>query len=97
MHALLQSLSLRQQAALALGVLLAGFLVGLVTDPRGLRRWWSLGGEIARVEAENVGKRAEVEGMQRRVRALREDPSALERQARENGYVREDEILFELR
>lgn len=97
MHAFLQSFTLRQQAALAIGVLLAGFSIGLATDPRGLRRWWSLGGEIERVEAENVVKRAEVEGMQRRVRALRDDAAALERQARENGYVREDEILFELR
>jgi cell division protein FtsB len=97
MQALFQSLSLRQQAALALGVLLAGFLLGLVTDPRGLRRWWSLGGEIIRVQGENDVLRREVELMQRKTRALQGDAQALERAARENGYVREDEILFELR
>lgn len=97
MRAAFNAMTLRQQAMLAASVLVFGFLLGLVTDPHGLRRWWAMGGEIDRLGSENARLRTEVDALKRRAHALQNDDQALERVARENGYVRADEILFELR
>jgi cell division protein FtsB len=90
-------LSLRQQAAIAGTVLVVGFGVGLASDPRGLRLWWRLGDDVGRLDTENAKLRGDIDGLRRKVLALRGDPKSLERAARESGYVRDDEILFELR
>jgi cell division protein FtsB len=81
----------------ALSVLVVGFGAGLAADERGLRRWVELGENTERIETENAKIKAEVERLRRRSEALRGDPRALERAARENGFVRDGEILFELK
>lgn len=90
-------LSSRQRIALASVVLAAGFSAGIVGDPRGLRRWLDLGDDVSRLETSNAKLRGEIDQLRRRADALKGDPRSLERAARENGFVRPDEILFELK
>lgn len=90
-------LSTRQKLLLAASVLALGFGAGIVTDKRGLRLWVELGDDVSRLETENAKLRGELDMLHRRADALRGDPRSLERSAREAGFVREGEILFELR
>ncbi len=67
-----------------------------ILDEQGLPRYRALKGELAEVERVNDRMRREVEDLQREVAALRSDPEAIERIARDElGMVREDEILFQ--
>ncbi len=66
-------------------------------DPRGLRLWRRLGQDVSRVNADNGKLEVEIASLQKKTEALRSDPRSLERAARENGYVRENEILIELK
>lgn len=90
-------LSTRQRILLGSATLLGGFALGVAADPRGLRRYVELGQDVARVETENARLRQELEVVRRKVNALRDDATLLERAARERGYVRADEFLFEIR
>lgn len=93
-------LTARQRIFLGSTVLVAGLTAGFAWDPAGIRRWIELGEDVERVERENERLRREIEVMRLRVAALRGengDDRALERAARERGYVREDELLFEFR
>jgi cell division protein FtsB len=79
-----------------------GLLVGALVlvplrmlDPQGLPRYRALREEKAAVEHLNDRLRREVRDLQRHVRALRTDPDALERVARDDlGMIRDDELLF---
>lgn len=82
-------------AAAVLGVV--SFSLWLALDDEGLRRRHALGKDLDQLETRNAQLRGEIELLRRRADALRGDPKALERAARENGYVRDDEILFQLR
>jgi cell division protein FtsB len=88
--------SLRRRVYVGLMVLLVGFAAGVAADPKGLRHWAALGEEAARLEVDNARLRGDIDALRRKAEALRGDPRALERSARENGYVRPDEVLFEL-
>jgi cell division protein FtsB len=64
-------------------------------DPAGLRRYVSLDREAERMKAENARLAAENARLVREVRALRSDPSALERAAREElRLVRPGEKVY---
>ncbi len=64
-------------------------------DPAGLRRHAGLAQEVGRMEAENALLAAENARLVREVRALRTDPAALERAAREElRLVRPGERVY---
>jgi cell division protein FtsB len=86
----------RRKIVVALSVLVVGFMTGMATDRRGVRKWVELGDDLARLETENARLRGEIDSLRRKAEALRGDPRSLERAARENGYVRDGELLFEL-
>ncbi len=94
---MLSRLSVRQMAIVGGSVLTLGFAGGLFSDPDGLSLWFSLGDDVARLEVQNAEKRGEIEALRRRVQALKSDSHAIERAARESGYIHTDELLFELR
>ena len=97
MAAFFESDSIGRQALIGSGLLVVTFLVGFFADPHGLRKLSSLGDQVVQEEAENDRLRAEIDVLRRKAKALHGDPAALERAARESGYVRSGEILFELR
>jgi cell division protein FtsB len=64
-------------------------------DPAGLRRYLALSGEVARMEDENRRLAAENAALSREAHALRSDPAALERAAREElRFVRPGERVY---
>lgn len=64
-------------------------------DPSGLRRYLALASEVGRMEDENRRLAAENSSLSREVRALRSDPAALERAAREElRFVRPGERVY---
>lgn len=67
-----------------------------ILDEQGLPRYRALKSELAEVRRVNERMRRDVEDLQREVAALRSDPEAIERIARDElGMVRDDEILFQ--
>ncbi len=67
-----------------------------ILDEEGLPRYRALKSELAEVERINERLRREIQQRQREVDALRSDPAAIERIARDElGMIREDEILFQ--
>jgi len=82
----------------ALRVYLGGLaLVALVSalDASGLRKARRLEGEAARIEADNARLAQESARLSREVKALRSDPAAMERAAREDlGLVRPGERVY---
>ncbi len=80
-----------------------GLIVGAVAaaaaaaalDPSGLRRHVELSGEVRRMRAENARLAAENAQLTREAHALRSDPAALERAAREElRFVRPGERVY---
>jgi cell division protein FtsB len=71
--------------------------VAMALDPRGFRAWRHLGSDVRAAEAQNAALAAQIDVLRRKVDALRSGPQALERAAHENGYVHENEMLFELK
>jgi len=72
-------------------------LLALVSalDPGGLRKARRLADEAGRVEADNARLAEENARLSREVKALRTDPSAMERAAREDlGLVRPGERVY---
>lgn len=79
-----------------LAVLLALFAAS-VAHPDGLRKALRNEEEGRRLERENSELEQAVARLRREVRALRGDPTAIERAAREDlGYVRPGEIIYKL-
>ena len=67
-----------------------------ILDERGLPRYRVLKTELYEVEAANERLEAEVRALAKEVDALRGDPSAIERVARDElGMVREGELVFQ--
>jgi cell division protein FtsB len=65
-------------------------------DDHGLPRYQVLAQELAQIEAENERVEREVMDLSRDVEALRKDPLAIERIARDDmGMVREGELVFQ--
>jgi len=68
----------------------------LVLEPQGLPRMRGLESELAGVQAENAEIRREVTKLRTEVKDLRENPTAVERIAREQlGLVRKSEVVFQ--
>jgi cell division protein FtsB len=86
------------QRALPIAILTLS-LVGvpiLILEPRGLPRMQGLDKELSDVNTENVELRRDIAHMRAEVRALKDDPAAVERIAREQlGLVRKSEVVFQ--
>jgi cell division protein FtsB len=68
----------------------------LVLEPEGLPRVRGLQRELEGVSKENDALRTEVEHLRATVRDLRDDPTAVERIARDElGLVRKSEVVFQ--
>ena len=66
-------------------------------DPEGISKARRNEQEAQRLESENAALEQRVVRLRREVRALQGDPAALERAARELGYVKPGELVYELR
>lgn len=68
----------------------------LIFSPQGLPRLRGLERELADVEEDNAAIRREIEALRGKVARLRDDPTAVERIARDNlGLVRQTEVVFQ--
>jgi cell division protein FtsB len=68
----------------------------MILSPQGLPRLRGLTKELADVDEENAELRRDIEALRGRVQRLRDDPSAVERIARDNlGLVRKTEVVFQ--
>ncbi len=68
----------------------------LLLEPQGLPRMRALEKELAGVQAENAELRRDVGKLRADVKELRENPTAVERIAREQlGLVRKSEVVFQ--
>mgnify|MGYP002780346935 CR=1 FL=1 len=78
-------------------LLLAVIAVPLrILEAEGLPRYRSLHRELLRLKHANLGLAVEVERLRQEVSALRSDPAAVERIARDElGMVREGEVIFQ--
>ena len=67
-----------------------------ILDDEGLPRYRALKDELSEIERVNERLGRDVEQLDREVQALRSDPEAIERIARDElGMIRADEILFQ--
>ena len=68
----------------------------LIFSPEGLPRLRGLERELASVDEENKRLEREIEELRGRVERLRDDPTAVERIARDDlGLVRQSEVVFQ--
>ena len=68
----------------------------LLLEPQGLPRMRALETELGGVQAENAELRRDVGKLRTEVKELRENPTAVERIAREQlGLVRKSEVVFQ--
>ena len=68
----------------------------LLLEPQGMPRMRGLDQDLRGVEAENAELRRDVARLRQEVKDLRDDPSAVERIAREQlGLVRKNEVVFQ--
>jgi cell division protein FtsB len=67
-----------------------------ILSEEGLPRYRKLRDQLARTRDDNVHVSAQIDKLSDQVRALRRDPSAVERIARDElGMIREGEVLFQ--
>lgn len=67
-----------------------------ILDPQGLPRYRALSAELVHIDGENERLEREVRSLTHEVEALRTDPSAVERIARDElGMVRDGELIFQ--
>ncbi len=68
----------------------------MIFSPQGLPRLRELERELANVEEENAELSRQIEALRGKVARLRDDPTAVERIARDNlGLVRQSEVVFQ--
>lgn len=68
----------------------------MIFSPQGLPRLRELERELADVEEENAELGRQIEALRGKVGRLRDDPTAVERIARDNlGLVRQSEVVFQ--
>ncbi|CAN94072.1 putative septum formation initiator protein [Sorangium cellulosum So ce56] len=68
----------------------------MIFSPQGLPRLRELERELADVEEENAELGRQIEALRGKVARLRDDPTAVERIARDNlGFVRQSEVVFQ--
>jgi cell division protein FtsB len=86
------------ERGLPVGVLIVA-VVGapvMIFSPQGLPRLRGLERELSDVVEENADLGREIESLRGRVARLRDDPTAVERIARDNlGLVRQTEVVFQ--
>ena len=86
------------ERGLPVGVLVVA-VVGapvMIFSPQGLPRLRGLERELSDVQEENADLGREIESLRGRVARLRDDPTAVERIARDNlGLVRQTEVVFQ--
>lgn len=91
-------LTLLLERVLPVGILVVA-VVGapvMIFSPEGLPRLRGLERELAQVEEESADLRREIDALRGRVERLRDDPTAVERIARDNlGMVRQTEVVFQ--
>ena len=86
----------RKLLGMAVGVALL-LATASVADARGFRRYLSLRQEVAALDARNHTLAEQNEALRKEISALRSDPQALERAAREElNFVKPGEIVFHL-
>ena len=79
-------------------VLAAALAAAWLDDEAGLRAWWRLDDDLRAAEARMDALREEVDRLERRARALEDDPFAQERAIRETlGLARPGETVLRLR
>jgi cell division protein FtsB len=91
-------LALQTQRFLPLAMLATAVIAVpvLIFEPEGLPRMRSLEKELADVNAENAELRRDVAKLRIEVKQLRDDPTAVERIARDQlGLVRKSEVVFQ--
>ncbi len=87
----------RRRALWGYLALLAGLFSYSAFHANGVRRARLLDEQARRLGEEDAALEAQVTRLRREVRALRGDPAALERAAREElGYVRPGEVIYKL-
>lgn len=83
-----------------LGVVLGAALLLVATslmDRDGFRQYFRLQQDVGRLSEQNAQLAEKNRGLLREIQALRDDPKALERAAREElGYVKAGEIVIQL-
>ena len=63
----------------------------------GFRRYWRLKGDVAVLQERNAKLTEENARLRREVKALQDDPAAIERAAREElGFIKPGELVFSL-
>jgi cell division protein FtsB len=68
-----------------------------VADAKGFRRYLLLRQDVESIQARNRALAEQNDALRREINALRNDPTALERAAREElGYIKPGEIVFHL-
>ncbi len=94
----MRRLALFVERALPVAILIVAVIGApvLIFSPQGLPRLRGLEKELADVQDENADLRRDIEALHGRVARLRDDPSAVERIARDNlGLVRQTEVVFQ--
>jgi len=83
---------------LMVAAVLAGVLsLASVADARGFRRYLKLRQDVETMQERNRSLAQQNEALLREINALRKDPAALERAAREElGYIKPGELVFHL-
>jgi cell division protein FtsB len=83
---------------IVISALIAGALMLVsIVDGEGFRRYWRLKSEMDALEARIASLKTQNASLSREVEALRDDPVALERAAREElGYISPGEVVLNL-
>jgi cell division protein FtsB len=88
----------RRWGRYALVALVVAMLVNVLAGERGYLEYRALARRHAEAVAQLQARRAENEALRRRIRQLKSDPAAIEREIREQlGYVRPGEVVFSVR
>ncbi|WP_338046149.1 septum formation initiator family protein [Polyangium spumosum] len=94
----MRRLTLAIERVLPVGILVVA-VIGvpvMILSPEGLPRLRGLERELEQVEEESAELRREIDALRGRVERLRDDPTAVERIARDNlGLVRQTEVVFQ--
>lgn len=87
----------RRQVVWASVVVALVLAVGSAVAEGGFRRYWRLKQDVRTLEDRNAKLAQDNAKLRREVEAMRDDPVALERAAREElGYVKPGEVVFDV-
>jgi cell division protein FtsB len=87
----------RRQVVWASVVIATVLAVGSAVAEGGFRKYWRLQQDVRTLEERNARLAQDNARLRREIEALRADPTALERAAREElGYVRPGELVFDV-